>query len=393
MVGKPLCHTKGRKTMTGSLQIKNGKYYAVINYKDKYGKQRQKWKSTGLPTKGNKRRATEMLNNLLNDVNYEQLASDEDILFWEYMYQWLDIKAFSVEQNTLESYRDILKRYVEPYFKERKITLKKLTPMHIQEYYGVQIANGLSPTTVLKQHANIRNALQHAYKMDLIPSNPADKVTLPRKRKYVANFLDEQGINTVLEFFKDEPIFPVVVLASFLALRRSEVLGLKWSSVNLEMRTLLIKDTVVEYKTVVDKPRTKNNASHRTLPIPDVIHDFLVKLKQTQDENAAMLGSGYTVNDYVCKWDDGRPFRPDYVSEKFHHRVKKCPGVGHVRFHDLRHSTASALMASGYSLKAIQEYLGHGDLGTTANIYAHLQFQVKADMADTMQSIITLKLC
>jgi len=378
--------------MTGSLQIKNDKYYAVINYKDKYGKSKQKWKSTGLPTRGNKRRATEILNKLLNKANFEQLAGDEDIPFWEYMYQWLDVKALSVEQNTLESYRDVLKRYIEPYFKERNITLRKLTPMHIQDYYGVQLASGLSPTTVLKQHANIRNALQHAFKMDMIPNNPADKVTLPKKRKFVANFLDEQGINAVLEFFKDEAIFPVVVLAAFLALRRSEVLGLKWSAVNLEARTILIKDTVVEYNTVVDKPRTKNNASHRTLPIPDVIYDFLIQLKQKQAENQELLGKAYATNDYVCKWDDGRPFRPDYVSEKFHHRVKKCPGVGHVRFHDLRHSTASALMASGYSLKAIQEYLGHGDLGTTANIYAHLQYQVKEDMANTMQSIIKTQL-
>ena len=98
------------------------------------------------------------------------------------------------------------------------------------------------------------------------------------------------------------------------------------------------------------------------------------------------------MNDYVCKRDNGAPFRPNYITERFHHKIKKCAEIEHVRFHDLRHSTASALMASGYSLKAIQEYLGHGDLGTTANIYAHLQYQVKADMANTMQNIVKVNL-
>ena len=98
-----------------------------------------------------------------------------------------------------------------------------------------------------------------------------------------------------------------------------------------------------------------------------------------------LLGSAYIQNDYVCKRANGEPFRPNYITERFYRVIRKST-ITPIRFHDLRHSAASLLLASGFSLKEIQEFLGHGDLGTTANIYAHLQFQAKKDMAASMQS-------
>ena len=120
-------------------------------------------------------------------------------------------------------------------------------------------------------------------------------------------------------------------------------------------------------------------------PHTDEISDYLQQLKQRQLENNILLGSAYIQNDYICKRDNGEPFRPNYITERFYRVIRKGD-VPHIRFHDLRHSAASLLLANGFSLKEIQEFLGHGDLGTTANIYAHLQFQAKKDMAASMQS-------
>jgi integrase len=320
----------------------------------------------------------------LAEYETTKVSFDKDILFADYMLNWLEVVKCSIEQNTYESYTDIFTRYIEPYFRRKKITLQKLEPYHIQEYYANQLKS-VSPNTVLKQHANIRKALQHAVKMNMIVYNPSDRVTLPKKQKYVANFLNDDQINEVLGLFADEPMYPAVLLTAFYALRRSEVLALKWQSVDFKNNTITIKDTVVQYKTLIDKERTKNKASHRTLPLTDEISNYLQQLKQRQLENSALLGSGYIQNDYVCKRDNGEPFRPNYITERFY-RVIRRSSIDNIRFHDLRHSAASLLLASGFSLKEIQEFLGHGDLGTTANIYAHLQFQAKKNMAASMQS-------
>jgi integrase len=110
------------------------------------------------------------------------------------------------------------------------------------------------------------------------------------------------------------------------------------------------------------------------------MRDYLHRLRQQQAENKIFLGDGYVDNDYVCRKANGDPFSPDYISRRFLQVLRKNQ-LPHIRFHDLRHSAASMLLANGFSLKEIQEWLGHGTLSTTANIYAHLQYEAKQDMA------------
>ncbi|MCL2082391.1 MAG: site-specific integrase [Oscillospiraceae bacterium] len=369
--------------MTGSLQIKSGVYYAVLNLKDEYGKRCPKWICTHLEVKNNKRKAEEFLNKLLAEYDGVKTAYSNDILFTEYLYQWLEAISGSIEPNTYESYRYIINRYIEPYFAERKIKLRSLEPQHIQDFYNGQLKKGLSANTILKQHANIRKSLQNAVKMNIIPYNPADRITLPKKQKYIASFYTAGQVNNLLSAVKNEPIYPAVILTAFYGFRRSEVLGLKWKHIDFKVGTVTVQDTRVQFKSLIDKPRTKNKSSHRTLPLVPAMREFLCNLKRQQMENRLLLGTGYIVNDYVCVWDDGRPFRPDYITDRFGNLLKQH-NLPHIRFHDLRHSAASMLLANGYSLKEIQEWLGHGDLGTTANIYAHLEFQAKQNMAASL---------
>ena len=219
----------------------------------------------------------------------------------------------------------------------------------------------------------------------MIAYNPADRVTLPKKVKYNAKYYTVEQTNTMLEVFKDEEMYPVVLLAAFYGLRRSEVLGLKWNAVDFDAETFTVRDVVVSCDDggFIDKPRTKTKSSHRTLPLTSTIHEYLKRLQQSQSEYKLFLGNGYVDNDYVCKWKNGEQFSPYYVSRKFNKVLKKY-NLPLIRFHDLRHSAASMLLAEKHSLKEIQEWLGHGDLATTADIYAHLQFEAKRDMAKSM---------
>jgi len=180
-------------------------------------------------------------------------------------------------------------------------------------------------------------------------------------------------------------MYTAVLLASFYGLRRSEVLGLKWECVDFTANTLTIRDTVVRCgnTAIIDKPRAKTKASHRTLPLTPQLREYLQELKRQQIENRLLFGAEYIVNDYVCKRANGEPFSPNYITCRFSKLIKRHK-LPHIRFHDLRHSAASNLLALGYSLEEIQEWLGHGTLATTADIYAHLQVEAKQNMADSL---------
>jgi len=367
--------------MTGTLHIKNGIYQVVLSQKDTNGKRRQKWISTGLHEKGNKRKAEAIMRKLLSEYGNANVDFSADVLFVDFMHSWLESMKNALEINSYECYKDIITRYVDSYFESRPISLQRLEPIHIQQLYDFYMAQGLSSTTVLKVHANIRKALQHAVNLNMIPYNPADRVVKPKKQKYVASFYDEEQVNRLLDVTKGESIYSVILLTAFYGLRRSEALGLRWQDVNFKSRTVTICNTVVEYDTVVEKERTKTDSSRRTLPLIAPVEAYLLRLRAEQERIAAYLGEGYIRNDFICKQASGKPFYPNYITERFGKLLARY-SLPKIRFHDLRHSAATMLLANGFSLKEIQDWLGHSDLGTTANIYAHVLYKAKENMAE-----------
>ena len=323
---------------TGCLFQSNG-IWQMRTFHYEGGKRKSRSRSTKLPVKGNKKKAQAMLDDWLDDLN-SQPTSLVAISFYDYLQEWLNSYKSSIERNTYASYNDMITRYVKEQ-REAAIPLRELTPMHIQALYNRHTDRGLSPNTVLKLHANIRRALQYAYQIDMLSTNPADKVLLPKKKRFTGGFYDEQQIMKLLQLAREEPMYPVILLSAFYGLRRSEVLGLKWSAVDFQGGTLTVKDTVVEYMgTVEDKESTKTKSSFRTLPLTAEMSRFLQQLKQTQQENQTFFGSGYTVNDYVCKRENGEPFKPNYITERFIKIIQKHD-LPKIRFHDLRHSAAS----------------------------------------------------
>ena len=373
--------------MTGSLQVKKDVYYAVLNFKDENGKRRPKWINTGFKVKNNKREANAALNKLIAEYEGREIVRNRDITFLDYIYYWLETAFISksIEQNTYESYLENIKRYVEPYFITRKIKLLDLKPMHIQELYNNLLARGLGGHSVLKVHANVHKALRQAVKWELITRNPAEKVTLPKKELFHGNFYTVEQVNQLVDVFKEEAMYLPFLLTAFFGFRRSEVLGLKWSHIDFNANTLIVQDVVVRCGKIsaLDKPRTKNEVSHRTLPLIAPLREVILAEGDRQRENKKLLGNAYTDNDYVCTWPDGKPFLPNYLSCRFPKVVRKT-ALPVYRFHDLRHSAASMLLRMKYSLKDIQEWLGHSVYSTTADIYGHLLFEEKKEMATSL---------
>ena len=191
----------------------------------------------------------------------------------------------------------------------------------------------------------------------------------------------------LLEVTKGERLYSLIYITSIYGLRRSEVLGLKWDSINYENQTLSICHTVAKVTKVVEKDKTKNASSFRTFPLTFDAAEMFRQLKMQEELNRKLFGKEYHDNDYIFKWEDGRPYSPDYISHSFGTLLKKY-NLPHIRFHELRHSCASLLIAQGYGLKDVQEWLGHSDIKMTANIYGHLDTKRKQGIAANMQRLL-----
>ena len=177
-----------------------------------------------------------------------------------------------------------------------------------------------------------------------------------------------------------EPILAALTLALYYGLRRSEVLGLRWTDIDFENKTMTISNTVVQNGELrIEVEETKTKKSHRSIGLIASTIPYLQALKEKQKEAGLIL-------DKVCVWPDGNLVRPDYITRKATKIMKKC-SLPHIRFHDLRH-TAASILAPHVTPKQLQEFLGHEDISTTLGIYTHILDDQRKATSDTMDSLL-----
>ena len=376
--------------IAGHLQEKKGLYYMVLSYKDKSGKRVSKWMPTGLPVKGNKKRAEDMLMAARAEFVAGEAAIDHDMPFSSYLVQWMEIARSTLKPNTAAGYASMIQNPIAPYFQQRGITLGGLQAVDIQMFYTSQLKR-VSANTVIHYHAIIHRALKYAVKTDLIDVNPADKVERPRKDRFTASFYDGNEVNRLFQVARGTPLELPVMLAAFYGLRRSEVVGLKWDAIDFENKTIAIRHTVTACaekgrRIEVAADTTKTASSRRTLPLVPAFQTKLAALKEEQEKNRILCGRSYCTDylGYVLVDAMGNRLKLSYISTAFPVLLKRN-GLRPIRFHDLRHSCASLLLKNGVPMKQIQEWLGHSDFSTTANIYAHLDAGSKLTSAQAME--------
>lgn len=382
--------------VAGHLQEKKGYFYMVLTFRDAENKPKTKWISTKLTVKGNKKRAENMLLETRRKFETPKQITEGDLLFADYMMGWLEMVKDNIELTTYASYSNAVKVKIYPYFKEQKVRLNQLQPKHIQDFYlYCSKEYQVSANTIIHYHANIRKALQYAVKTDLLMKNPADQIDRPKANKFVGSFYDKDEIAKLLEAVKGTKIELAVMLASFYGLRRSEVIGLKWEAIDFNNKTISIRHTVTQVTVdgvnqIVTKDRTKNQSSRRTLPLVGQIETILKQLYENQKEYKYVCKScyNYDYDGYLNVDEMGNLLKPNFLSDKFKQILEKN-NLRKIRFHDLRHSCASLLLVNGVSMKDIQEWLGHSDFGTTANIYTHLDYNQKVNSANVMDEIIS----
>ena len=282
--------------MTGRLVKKNGKFYVVISYKDASGKHKQKWVATGLDTKNNKRIAEEMMRDIVANfdpqvemmkksngaysvpmpqarpiaqlqprymqqrqpmaqtgymmnqamsIAQSRFGQDDDLLFGDYLMQWVETAKPNLQLSTYGSYKAKIK-HMAPYFNERGITLQTITPTDIQTYYAWLMDHGKSVQSCTHAHVIIRRALEIAYRTDRIPVNPAAKVEKPKSPKYEAKYYDLKQLKVLFEKLKGDKYELMYKMTAFYGLRRSELCGMKWSSIDFDNDKITLNSSIVQ---------------------------------------------------------------------------------------------------------------------------------------------------
>lgn len=377
--------------VAGHLAVKSGKYYAVLNYKNAKGERKTKWISLGLPEKGNKRKAEAELAKIRAEFEIPEEVGElsSDMLFADYLLEWLEIAKGRLAIATYSSYTSIIKNPLEPYFRKKKLTLRELEARHLQMFYS-EMLKKVKSNTVIHYHAVIHLALKYAVKTDMLVQNVADKVDRPKKNDFQPVFLTADEMQKMFEALRGTKLELPVLVAAFYGFRRGEVMGLKWDAIDFERGTISIKRTITTvmedgvYREV-EQQSAKTKSSLRMLPLVGSFREIFMQVKEAQELNKKICGNcyNYDYDGFVFVDEMGYRMRLDYLTSEFPKFLKRH-GLKRMRFHDLRHSCASLLLANGVPMKQIQEWLGHSDFSTTANVYAHLDYNSKLSSADAM---------
>ena len=388
--------TNKKITVSGHLEERRGIYRIILSWTDYAGNRKRKSVPTGLAVKGNKKRAEDMLHEVRKD--YEALLKGQprldNMLFADFMEIWLEAirhdKSKPIKPTTFGGYQINVQKIISPYFRKKGILLIELTADDINTFYNDQLRRGVKGMTVTKYHANISKAIKYAVKESYIPHSLMDKVNRPSTERFVGKFLKQSETISLFEAVKDHKLELGVIFGAFYGLRRSEVIGLRWESINFETNTITIEHTVTEAmidgkRVTIADDTTKSKSSYRTLPLVPAIRTKLLAVQAEQERNRKLCGKSYNKVDdgYIYTDALGNRIKPNYLTSAFPEFLERN-GFKRMRFHDLRHSCASLLLANGVSLKEIQEWLGHSDFAITANIYAHLEFDSKIKSAGKM---------
>ena len=389
-----------KTTLAASVQAKKGRLYAVIQVKEN-GKTKPVWRALGLSEGTNKSKVNKAYREVVKDFENdyaEQLARNEkpasDIPIFDYMCAHYRKVEKNIQKSTAESYHGMIYGRIRRYFTARNnLTVGNITSTDIEDFYEWMFESGVVANTVIHYHTVLHSAFKRAFKDGLIDANPFDRIDRPKKNKFTGEHYSEDEMITMFRLFRGDVIYPAVVLAGGLGLRRSEALGARWSRVDWDKRTILLDTKVIEYKEdgkVIVEPieEMKNKSSRRTLPIPDPVYEMLCEEREKQDLYRRMFKGSYNrkFDDYICVDQLGELLRPNRVTQRFSDLIERYD-LRKIRFHDLRHTFASILINQDVPLLNVSAFLGHSDLATTANIYAHLDKSKKQESADIISNI------
>jgi len=317
-------------------------------------------------------------------------------LFSNYMREWLVQHKKNVRHNTHYMYGIYVNSRIAPYFDSVGVRLKDVDVGHLEDYYTFMKERfGNKVITVKKHHTAINLALKKAYKEGRIKGNPATLAELGKDETvFRPNYLKAQEVLDMLKVIKGEKLELVIMMAVFYGFRRSEILGLRWRSIDFTNDTIVVEHVMLDDhrgEKLVQQglDNTKNNPSYRTMPIMPEVKAALMAQWNRQQEHKRRAGKSYNTQYYDYIFTDvlGNIIKPNYVSASFPDVLLRHD-IRRVRFHDLRHTCASLLVQKEIPLIKVKEWLGHADITTTMK-YAHLDVNSKIETAKMVSETLS----
>lgn len=373
-----------RRRGRGSIIKRNGWYSIVLNLgcDPTNGKRTRKWESGFRTKREAEKRLAELIHQIESGINV-QLSRDD---FGGFLTEWLEsYVATRVRARTLEGYRQRSKHIIDSL---GRIRLADLRPNHLANYYNDK-SDYLSPGTLIKHHNLIRNCLSHAVKWNLIIRNVAEAVEPPRARKKEMRALSVPEIHTFLSACPQGPWHTMFHTLIWTGLRRSELLGLRWSDLNLEMASMQVRQSLVRLQDgryVIEQPKTSKGI--RSLDLAPSTCISLNAHRENQKRDAALLGIPFFETHFVFGHPDGSPRTPSTVTQQFRRTAKRA-GFSNVRLHDLRHTHASLMLQQGTDMKTISTRLGHSSVAFTMDTYAHMLPGMQKSAMEKFEAALT----
>ena len=373
---------KGKKNGNGEGSIykraSDGKYAASVTLPD--GKRRTFYGKT-------RAEASDKLQSAKRSVQDGLPLPPERQTLAKFLTGWLeDVVKPNLRPYTYQSYSAQVRCHIAPALGHYRLT--RLTAQDIQGFLNVKLASGLSPRTVQYLHAILRGALGRAERWGMIPRNVARLASPPRVPKANIEPLTPVEAKRLLAAAREDRLEALYTVALALGLRQGEALGLRWQDVNLEAGTLLVRKSLQKQDGKFVLAEVKTDKSRRALKLPDVCTAALRTHQYRQAEERERFGSTWG-NDLSLVFTelDGTPLSRFAVTRRFQ-RLLDLEGLPSHRFHDLRHTSATLLLAQGIPLRVIQELLGHSLLATTADVYSHVLPVLMADAASKMDAAL-----
>ncbi len=310
------------------------------------------------------------LDEAANDLRRGMLAVGSNTTLQEYLENWLEnVHKPTIRLSTYLNYRKLLKNYLVPGL--GKVKIHRLTPQQVQGFYSQKMSQGLAPKTVNNIHGVLHKALDNAVKWNILPRNVCDAVTPPRIPRKEKNVLTKQQAHTLLEEVKAHRLEALLTLAITTGMREGELLALHWQDMNFEDCSLQVKRAVSYlkgYGYIESEPKTAKG--RRMIKLPVFVVAILRRHKTQQEEHRREVGRAWIEKDLMFTNAQGYFYSASTLRKVFR-RFLVSIGLPHMRFHDLRHSAATILLAMNVHPKVVQEILGHSQIAMTLDVYSH----------------------
>jgi integrase len=341
---------------------------------------------------GAKRDAQRELRTILTSIDGGTFGDPNKMILAEWLRQWLAEAQHSVARKTLERYREIVELHLIPAL--GAVPLAKLQPVHIQAYYAHALASGrrdgsggLSGQTVVHHDRVLHVALKRARALRLIPGNPTEDVSRPKPQRREIEVLEPAEVAILLATARTTRMYPIILLAFGTGLRRGETLGLRWSGVDLERRTLTVAQSLEQTRAGLAFKTPKTQRSRRTIALSPALVEALQAHRAQQAADRLACGMGRDSTGLVFTRIDGNPIQPDSVTKMFARIVARA-GIKPVSFHALRHTHATDLLRAGVHPKVASERLGHASIAITMDTYSHAIPSLQEDAAQRIDTAL-----